>query len=153
MQELLAVLLDFHLIGYLPLSHFSALLTVFIHSPPSSLTDSYWFLCLIVPLASNSFAISSPIFKWTLSSLCLVKLIFVLWAIIDDSVNGMSQNRSDVRATFIRLNMFFPPSALWDCYQRTDSREWAECSQELLKLESVITFLDVVIITDNNNFL
>lgn len=36
-----------------------------------------------------------------------------LWAIIDDSVNVRSQNRSDVRATFIRLNMSFPPSALW----------------------------------------
>ena len=66
--ELSATLQDFSLIGCLALSHFSALLTVFIHSPPSSLPDSYWFSCMMVPLASNSFAISSPIFKWTLSS-------------------------------------------------------------------------------------
>lgn len=63
-----ATLQDSSLIGCLALSHFSALFTVFIHSPPSSLPDSYWFLCMMVPLASNGFAISSPIFKWTFSS-------------------------------------------------------------------------------------
>ena len=39
--ELSATLQDFSLIGCLALSHFSALFTVFIHSPPSSLPDSY----------------------------------------------------------------------------------------------------------------
>lgn len=110
--ELLARLLGSSLVGCLAPSHFSALFTVFIHSRPSPLADSYWFLCMMVPLASNSFAIFPPIFKWTLSSHCLVKLVFVLWAIMDDSVNGVSQSRRDTRATFIRLNMFSPPRAL-----------------------------------------
>lgn len=40
-QELLAVFLNFYLIGCPALSHFSAFFTVFIHSPPSLFADSY----------------------------------------------------------------------------------------------------------------